>query len=58
MTGKKYEPPLHLDMDFEEAFERFAGVDKKESDKLTRQGKKKKPPRAKPPAENKGSEPD
>ena len=53
---KNYEPPLHLDMDFEEALERFSGVDKKEADKLAEQGKKKSP-RAKPPA-TKGDKPD
>ncbi len=27
MTGREYEKPLHIDMDFEEALERFTGVD-------------------------------
>jgi len=42
MTGKKYEPSLRLDMDFEEALERFGSADKKEVDKLLRRTKRKK----------------
>jgi hypothetical protein len=49
MTGKKYEPPLHIDMDFDEALERFVGVTPKEMhDNITR-SKKRKPPGGKPP---------
>ena len=44
MTGKKYEPPLHLDMDFEEALRRFAQTDKQEVDESIKRSKKKKPP--------------
>ena len=43
-SSKNYEPPLHLDMDFEEALERFAKTNKKEADRLVERGKKKKPP--------------
>lgn len=50
MTGRKYEPPLYLDMDFGEALERFSQVDKKEADELAAQAKKKKPPEPKAPA--------
>jgi hypothetical protein len=44
---KSYEAPLHLDMDFEEALERFGSTDKKEADRLVERGKKKKPPKPK-----------
>lgn len=44
---KNYESPLHIDMDFGEALERFAETDKKESDELIERGKKKKPPESK-----------
>lgn len=49
MTGKKQEPPLYLDMDFEEALQRFIGVDPAElpNDKRISQ---KKAPKRKPPA--------
>ncbi|RVD56023.1 hypothetical protein EN828_23090 [Mesorhizobium sp. M2D.F.Ca.ET.185.01.1.1] len=58
MTGKKYEPPLHLDIDFAEALERFGATDKKEVDELIAQAKKKKPPKDKPPAaKKKGGDP-
>lgn len=57
MTGKKHEKPLHLDMDFGEALDRFTGVDPDEmpdSIKLRRKkaGKAKDPPGSK--VENKG----
>jgi len=39
-------------MDFGEALERFAKIDKKEADKLVERGKKKKPP--KPQKDNGG----
>ncbi len=42
MTGKKYEPPLRLDMDFGEALERFGKTDKNEVDKLLMRSKRKK----------------
>jgi hypothetical protein len=44
MTGRKYEPPLYLDMDFEEALERFGTTDPKEVRELMETGKTKKPP--------------
>lgn len=46
MTKKpsSYEPPLHLDMDFGEALQRFAKTDKKEADEIHKRSKKKKPP--------------
>lgn len=59
MTKKpsSYEPPLHLDMDFGEALERFARTEKSEADELAKNSKKKKLPRDKPMAA-KGAEPD
>lgn len=39
---KSYEPPLHLDMDFEEAIKRFVKTDKKEADELGKRSKSKK----------------
>jgi len=42
--GKKYEPPLHIDMDFMEALERFGTTDPKEVKDLMERGKAKKPP--------------
>lgn len=56
--SKKYEPPLHIDMDFMEALERFGTTDPKEVKELMEQSKKKKPPRDKPPTAKKGGEPD
>lgn len=44
MTGRKYEPPLYLDMDFEEALERFGTVDSKEVKVSIGRAKVKKPP--------------
>ena len=38
-----HEPPLHLDMDFEEALGRFTQVDKKEADEVSKQSRKKSP---------------
>lgn len=46
MTKKKYEQPLHIDMPFDEALERFAGVDPKEMQANIDKEKKKKPPEA------------
>ena len=42
--GKKREPPLALDMDFDEAMRRFARTDKREVDDAIQRGKQKKPP--------------
>jgi len=42
--GKKYEPPLFLDMDFGEALERFGTTDPKEVKELMERAKEKKPP--------------
>lgn len=45
MTKKKYEEKLHIDMDFEEALERFSNVDPQEMQaNLDKQKRKKKPP--------------
>lgn len=49
MTGKKYEKPLHLDLDFDEALERFGQTDKKEVDESIDRAKGKKPPGSKTP---------
>lgn len=48
MTGKgdKQEPPLHLDMDFGEALERFARTKPKEVAESIDRSKRKKPPGA------------
>ena len=54
MTGKRHEPPLYIDMVFDEALERYVGTDPKEVEKL---GAKKKAGRKKRPAQvddNKG----
>jgi len=58
MTGKTYEPPLYIEMDFEEALARFAQTDKKEADALAQQSKKKKAPEDKPPGARKKRVPD
>jgi hypothetical protein len=44
MTGKKYEPPLYLDIDFAKALERVGTTDKKEVYELIGRAKKKRPP--------------
>lgn len=44
--GRKLEPPLHLEMDFGEAFERFAKVKPKEVAESIERSKKKRPPGA------------
>lgn len=44
MTGRKYEPPLFLDMDFEDALGRFGTTDPKEVKELMERAKEKKPP--------------
>ncbi len=44
--GGKQEPPLHLEMDFGEALERFARTDPKEVERSIERAKKKKPPGA------------
>ena len=46
MTGKKPEPPLFLDMDFEEALERFIGVEPAELPDDKRMIQKKKSAKA------------
>jgi hypothetical protein len=49
--GKTLEPPLGLDMPFDEALKRFIGTDPKEVEASIRRAKKKKPPggKKKPP---------
>jgi hypothetical protein len=47
--GKKLEPPLRLDMSFEEALSRFVASKPKEVDELIEQSKTKKPPQDGPP---------
>jgi hypothetical protein len=47
--GKKYEPPLFLDMNFEEVLERFGTTDPKEVKELMDRAKGKKPPGSKAP---------
>lgn len=42
MIGKKYEKPLFIDMDFEEALRRFGTTNKKEVDVLLRREKQRK----------------
>lgn len=44
MTGKTYEPPLYIDMDFGAALERFGSTDPKEVKKQMEKAKKKRPP--------------
>jgi hypothetical protein len=48
MTGKKYEKPLYIDMDFDEALERFGTTDPKEVNESMERAKEKRPPRKKP----------
>lgn len=47
--GKKLEPPLYLDMDFEEALSRFVAADPKEVDESVERSKTRRPPRDEPP---------
>lgn len=47
---RKYEDKLYIDMPFEEAVERFAGVDPQEMRVNIAKSKKKKPPGDKKPA--------
>jgi hypothetical protein len=42
--GAKLDPPLRLDMSFEEALERFIGTDPKEVDESIERSKTKRPP--------------
>ena len=42
--GRKYDPSLHLDMDFGEALGRFGQTDPKEMRDLIGKTKRKKPP--------------
>lgn len=46
--GKKQEPPLHLDLDFGEALERFARVKPEEVRESIERSKQKKPPEEDP----------
>ena len=46
--GKKLEPPLKLDMSFEEALGRFARTDPKEIEEGIERAKTKKPPGVSP----------
>ncbi len=43
MTKKKYEDKLHIDMDFEEALDRFARVDPQEAQANIDKQKKRRP---------------
>jgi hypothetical protein len=47
--GTKLDPPLRLDMSFEEALERFIGTDPKEVDESIERSKTKRPPQDLPP---------
>jgi hypothetical protein len=47
--GEKQEPPLHLDMDFGEALERFARTNPSEVAESVERSKQKKPPGKKAP---------
>ena len=47
--GKKMEPPLKLNMSFEEALGRFARTDPKEVEESIERSKTKKPPQDDPP---------
>lgn len=51
---KTYEGPLHLDMPFDEALERFAGVKPAEVQANVKKAKKRKPPGGKkePPGDD------
>lgn len=49
MSGKSYEKPLHIDMDFGEALERFARTDVKELPENVRLRGKKKASGGSPP---------
>ena len=51
--GGKQEPPLHIDMDFGEALERFSKVDPREVDKSIERSKARKPPGAEAPGGSK-----
>jgi hypothetical protein len=46
---RKLEPPLRLDMDFNEALSRFVATDPKEVDESIERSKTKKPPGDGPP---------
>jgi hypothetical protein len=47
--GKKLEPPLKLNMDFDEALRRFVATKPKEVDENIERAKTKKPPQDAPP---------
>jgi len=48
--GDKQEPPLHLDIDFGEALERFARTKPSEVAESVERSKRKKPPGGDPPS--------
>lgn len=52
MTGRKYEKPLYIDMDFEEALKRFGTTDPKELPDRIKLSQKKKGGGKKPPAKS------
>jgi hypothetical protein len=62
MTARKYEKPLHIEMDFEEALERFGTTDPAELPENIKLGRKRKagregrPPRASPSRKREPSE--
>jgi len=57
MKGRKVEPPLKLNMPFDEALRRFAQTDPKEAQASVERAKQKKPPGgAKPSGESEQSE--
>jgi len=47
--GKKLEPPLRLDMSFEEALQRFVATKPGEVDESIERSKTKRPPQDEPP---------
>lgn len=53
MTGDKYEKPLFIEMDFEEAIERFGRTDPKEVKESIERAKEKQPPEPNAPATTK-----
>ncbi len=52
MTGRKYESPLHIDMDPDEALERFVKTDPAEVKGTRARGKKKAGRRERPAGES------
>lgn len=55
MTTGKREPPLRLDMSFEEALKRFSGTDPREIEESVERSKQKKPPEGDAPRRQVGS---